>query len=127
MLMHSRSALDTAAFHLIYTHIYTFRSEIGWDIDFCWKKGWGKCTFFLMSTKSTMKGKLEIYPVVVLPELEQWVQPLPCGNYSHFFFFPSTVVKSTLTVSTACPQGQCLTDNTPTERLVSFHPFKFAK
>lgn len=42
---------------------------------------------FFMSTKSTMKGKLEIYPVVVLPELERWVRPLPCSNYSHFFFF----------------------------------------
>lgn len=53
---------------------------------FLLEEGMGEMHIFFMSTKSTMKGKLEIYPVVVLPELERWVRPLPCGNYSHFFF-----------------------------------------
>lgn len=37
--MHSQTAPDTAAFHLIYTHIYTSSSEIGWDIDFLFEGG----------------------------------------------------------------------------------------
>lgn len=63
MLMHSPSASDAAAFHFIYTHIYTSNSEIGWDIDFLLEEGWGQKAhsffFSLMSTKSTIKGKLE--------------------------------------------------------------------
>lgn len=48
MLMHSLSALDTAAFHLIYTHIYNYSSEIGEDIDFLLEESGAKMHIFLL-------------------------------------------------------------------------------
>lgn len=81
----------TLHFYFIYTHIYTSSSEIGRDIDFLLEEGWGQNAHLfiylfissLMSTKSTIKGKLALVSSSGRLGPCLWVWLLDRTNHSH--------------------------------------------